>query len=173
MIPSIDDRLDSVMRALQEVILPALEPQQSLAIEQAHLSLAHLGLIRERLDEAPSFELDEAQTLTTLACRLIETAGGGKSTLSAAMALGSTVEGAALDSPAAVRRATHAVGSASDALIPASLEAGSEAFRASSLEQVLASDRASAMANRRWNLAAGFEPPDVGGPDAGAPVGAS
>ena len=168
MIPSIDDRLDSVMRALQEVILPALAPHQSLAIEQAHLSLAHLGLVRERLDEAPRFELDEAQTLLKLAGRLVETVGGGEATLSAARALRSTVEGAALDSPAAVRRATHAVGAAIETLIQASLEDGTVAFRASSLEQVLSSERASAIANRRWNLAAGFEPPD-----ASAPVGAS
>ena len=164
MIPSIDDRLDSVVRALQEVILPALAPHQSLAIEQTHLSLAHLRLVRERLDDAPRFELDEAQTLLTLAGRLIETAGGGESTLSAARALRSTVESAALDGPAAVRRTTHAVGSAIEALIQASLEDGTEVFRASSLEQVLASDHASAMANRRWNRAAGFEPPDAGAP---------
>ena len=164
MIPSLDDRLDSVMRALQDVILPPQEPHQSLAIEQAHLSLAHLALVRERLDEAPRFELDEAQALLTLAGRLIETAGGGESTLSAARALHSTVQGAALDSPAAVRRATHAVGSAIETLIQASLEDGTPAFRASSLEQVLSSDRASAMANRRWNRAAGFEPPVAGAP---------
>lgn len=160
MIPSIDDRLDSIVRALQEVILPALDAHQSLAIEQAHLSLAHIGIIRQQLDDAPRFELDEAETVLALARDLLGAADGGAATLSAAKALRAAVDAATLDSPAAVRGATYEIGSAIEGLIHASHEDASNAFRTASLEQVLASGRKSALANRRWNLAAGFEPPE-------------
>lgn len=42
MFPTIDDRLACVSRALEAVIIPALPAEQSLAIEQAYLSVVHI-----------------------------------------------------------------------------------------------------------------------------------
>ena len=47
MIPSIDARLDSMARALQEAILPSLGDEQSLAIEQARLVLGQIAIIKK------------------------------------------------------------------------------------------------------------------------------
>ena len=157
MIPSLDDRLDSVVRALQEVVLPALPPDRALAIEQAHLSLAQLGLIRSQLDEAPAFERREAEAMIGLARGLLDDARGGEATSKAAEALRSAVTAAALENPAEVRATTHNVGDAIEHLIDMSLKDGNDSFRASSMERVLASGRTAAMAERRWNQAAGFE----------------
>ena len=42
MFPTIDDRLACVSRALETVIIPALPAEESLAIEQAYLSVVHI-----------------------------------------------------------------------------------------------------------------------------------
>ena len=59
MIPSIDERLASVVRALNEVILPHLPPEASLAQEQVQLAVGHLQILRAQIDAAPAFEREE------------------------------------------------------------------------------------------------------------------
>jgi hypothetical protein len=72
MIPSIDDRLASIVRALTEVILPHLPPEASLAQEQAHLCIGHLQILRSQIDAAPSFEREELADAVALGRSLVE-----------------------------------------------------------------------------------------------------
>jgi len=48
----IDDqvRIRSLIRAMQEVIIPSIDPQAELAVEQAHLVCRHLGLMLAQSD---------------------------------------------------------------------------------------------------------------------------
>jgi hypothetical protein len=49
MVPDIDLQLRVVIKALRDVVAPAVDPDNRLAVEQLHLSLATLGLIEARL----------------------------------------------------------------------------------------------------------------------------
>jgi hypothetical protein len=69
--PSIDARLASVVRSLSDVILPALAEDASLAREQAHLAIGHLGIIRSQLDSAAAFEQAELEDLIQLARSMV------------------------------------------------------------------------------------------------------
>ena len=52
MIQSIDKQLQVVMRALREVVAPALGGAEKHVAEQVHLSIATLAFVAERLPEA-------------------------------------------------------------------------------------------------------------------------
>lgn len=161
MIPSIDDRLDSMARALAEVILPALPADRSLAIEQASLMLAHIGMLRDHLDMAGRFERREADAMLALARDLREAAAGGARTMAAAAALRGAVDAATLGTPPDVRATICRVGEAIEALIEASGADGGADFKARSFESVIAAGRVSAARDRAWNQAAGFEAADT------------
>jgi hypothetical protein len=66
MFPTIDDRLACVSRALETVIIPALPAEESLAIEQAYLSVVHIRALighAAGLTAALETELQEARSL--------------------------------------------------------------------------------------------------------------
>ena len=53
--PSIELRLRTMIRAVTEVILPAVNPHDSLAQEQAQLLIGHLhALLQHHAHEAPN-----------------------------------------------------------------------------------------------------------------------
>ncbi|WP_156680673.1 hypothetical protein [Sphingomonas profundi] len=161
MIPSIDDRLDSMARALAEVILPALPADRSLAIEQASLVLAHIGILRDHIDAAARFERREADAMLALARDLCDGAAGGERTMAAAAALRTAIDAASVDTPADARATTCRIGEAVEALIDASGVDGRADFKARSFDSVVAAGQVSAARDRAWNQAAGFEAADT------------
>jgi hypothetical protein len=86
MIPSVDDRLASVVRAITDVILPSLPAEAALAREQAQLAVGHLQILRGQLDAAPAFELGELSDARALGAALLAKGQGGPE-CSAALAL--------------------------------------------------------------------------------------
>ena len=48
MLPDIDLRLTNTIKALSDVVLPALPTGEALAREQAQLAIAHLGLVQQQ-----------------------------------------------------------------------------------------------------------------------------
>ena len=67
MLPDIDLRLQNAMKALVEVVLPALPASEPLACEQGKLVLAHLGVIARQWKAALKFELGTYDALSALA----------------------------------------------------------------------------------------------------------
>lgn len=161
MIPSIDDRLDSMARAVQEAILPALDSTRSLAIEQAHLLLAHIAMIRSQLDLAPDFERTEAMASAALARELLGDCKGGAMTMAACQALDAALSAASFDRIADIRQTTTSLGEAIEALIDASGTDGDASFKAKSFQKVIDAGRSTAMRDRSWFQSAGFEAADV------------
>src|SRR3546814_16465351 len=49
MIPDLDLQLQVVIKALQDTVMPAVDPAHRMAIEQLGLSIATLSMVRERL----------------------------------------------------------------------------------------------------------------------------
>ncbi len=85
MLPDIDLRLTSVLKALNEVILPALPDDQSMAREQAHLVVAHLGIIAVQWKHALKFELAAYDAMRSLAQTLRPHAGADSERIDAAL----------------------------------------------------------------------------------------
>jgi hypothetical protein len=88
MMPSIDLRLRTMTKAMTDVILPAIAPENPLAQEQARLVIAQLGMIAKQWRQAAEYEALELREITALAERLGALAFGGAETGAAAGALG-------------------------------------------------------------------------------------
>lgn len=66
MIPEIDIQLAAVAKALADNVMPAVAPDNPMAVEQLHLALATLGIIRQRLPDLHAYlrrDLTEAIAL--------------------------------------------------------------------------------------------------------------
>ena len=71
MIPTIDERLASIVRSLSEVIVPHLPEDASLAREQAGLIIGHVQIIRSQIDDAPAYEQAERDDAAALGQTLL------------------------------------------------------------------------------------------------------
>ena len=65
--PGFDLRLRTMMKALAEVVLPAIEGSNRMAQEQAKLVLGSLEVIRQQVDHAHWYEAAELVSLCNLA----------------------------------------------------------------------------------------------------------
>ncbi len=72
MIPSVDERLASVIRALTDVVLPSLPPEAGLAQEQVHLCLGQLQILQAQIDGSLAFEAEELADAAALARELTD-----------------------------------------------------------------------------------------------------
>ena len=70
--PSVDDRLNSVLRALETVVLPALPENASLAQEQVMLAMGQLQIIQAQRDAAAGYEQEELDDIATMARAVLE-----------------------------------------------------------------------------------------------------
>jgi len=145
--PSVDLRIHSMMRALTEVVLPAVDPDNSLAQEQVRLLLGHLhALTLHYRDEA---RLDEQSliALETLAHELLAQCAGGAGTLAAAKAV----------QVALVASDTRELSRAIESLMIASGVDGEPAFQAASAALVMTHARSETWRGRTWFKAMGFD----------------
>jgi hypothetical protein len=152
MIPSIDDRLASVVRALSDIILPALPPEAGLAIEQTHLAIGQLQIICAQLPAAAAHEQEEADDARTLALKLLEDGDGGPRTKAALAGLGKAAE---LKSGA--RETRVAIHEAIDGLVRQVATDGDSHFRAAIGGIIVQHQQARTMKDRKWFTAMGFD----------------
>jgi hypothetical protein len=158
MMPSIELRLQTMAKAMTEVILPAIAPEDALAREQAQLMIAQLGMVATHWRRAAEYDALALREIAALAERLCAVATGGAETRAAAQALEALLrEGKG--SPAGTvdeRRAT--IASAIDALIGASGIDGDEAFEQASSEAILEYSALEAWRGRVWFAGCGMDP---------------
>lgn len=67
MLPGIDLRLQNVLKALREVVLPAIPPDQRLARDQAMLAIGHIAIVADQWREAARYEAGSLSRLIALA----------------------------------------------------------------------------------------------------------
>ena len=154
MIPSVDERLASIIRALSEVILPHLPPEASLAQEQAHLAIGHLQILRLQLDAAPAFEREELADAQAIGKALAAAITGGAATTIAIAALAASTAGA---DGADVRWQTAAIHEAVAALVQAVPIDGAAGANARLACIILEQEQARVMKDRKWFLPFGFD----------------
>lgn len=70
MLPGIDLRLGNMMKAVLEVVLPAIPADETLAREQARLLAGHLAIIKDQWRHAVRYEAGSFDAIRTLAIAL-------------------------------------------------------------------------------------------------------
>ena len=151
MIPSIDERLASVVRALGEVIIPHLPSNASLAREQAQLAIGHLQIIRATLDLAPEYEREELADAIAVGKALTErlgSAGDGLSELAATLATANGTD---------VRAERQAIYDAVERVVKEVSNGGDQADAEAMQEVILKHEAKRLRKDREWFAPFGFD----------------
>ena len=144
MIPSTELRLKTMMRAMTESILPALDPDDSLAQEQAGLMMGHINALIQQQGQEPVVMVKEQQEMTELATFLLSVAEGGEQTQNASQTLSKTLE----------QYCHEKVSQAVERLIAA--EDATEAFKKAAWQPVLDYSGSAAKRGQQWFKPMGF-----------------
>jgi hypothetical protein len=178
MTPDLGTRLDTIARALTEVVIPALPPHEVLALEQAALCVGHLAILGEQYRYLADYEALCLAEMSALAASLLAVAAGGPATGTAAEALRGEADrvGAPVDTggeaaapevlpggaPGRTASAAHqrrnALAGAVDELIRAAGRDGEPEFRGATRRLVLAHGRRQSDRDRAWFRACGMDP---------------
>lgn len=158
MIPSIDLRLKTMVKAMAEVILPAIEPGNGLAREQAQLMIAQLAMIGKHWQKAAILDALELREIAGLAQRLAAVAEGGARTTAAAGELAGLLRQRESTPFASVTEERAAIAAAIDRLVHASGIDGSDAFKKSSSDLILDYAAQQAYRDRVWFADCGMDP---------------
>lgn len=157
-------RLQAMIRALEEVILPAIPADRKLALDQGSILLGDLRMLADQQARAWDFAMAELREHLALAEALTTHADGGPATSAGAEASRRLTADlnpvAALPCPtqAALTEMAARAKAAADALVEAAYEDGSPAFRASAAAAVMAQAERQIERERAWTRAAGFDP---------------
>ena len=152
--PSVKDRLGSVVRALNGVILPALPKEASLAQEQVMLAMGHIQIIIAQMDGSSEFLAEEAADIARMSS---EAAAGakGKAETHAAKGVLNTIIADSLTVVPEMR--TAALQDAIDQLLRALARDGDPAALKAVQTIVLTHGALRAEKDRRWFAAMGFD----------------
>jgi len=156
MVPDIALRLQSMTRAMTEVVIPGIDPSQKLALEQAHLVVAYLALLSDQHDKTYQYEMAELRDARGLLERLVACTRGDAR---ASAALAESQSAAALSIPSQTRLAdlVRAVKGAADALVHAAYEQGKPDVLANVASIVMDHAQRQIARERVWARKAGFE----------------
>ena len=157
MIPTVDERLASVVRALTDVVVPSLPPEAGLALEQIQLSIGHIQIIRAQLDAAPAFEREELSDAIAVGEALKHLSGGDETRAAVGVLDDKTSAAAAAEGLSEVRAARGAIHDAVTTLIGAVSRDGDDPSRAALRSVIISQERARALKDRRWFAPFGFD----------------
>ena len=156
--------LRAMIKSLRDVVLPAVDPDNKLALEQLQVSIGLLSLMEQRLPLSFRFDCDELRRLLDFAAELAQVAGaGGLATddlrdLHAAAASGAAVLARAQADPAEVLAAVRALRAAGSNLVTVAYPALAGADRVALERCVLTMSEAQLLRDRAWVLPQGWEP---------------
>lgn len=157
-------QLQSVIKALSDVVLPAIDPNNKPAVEQGKLSIGLLALLAQQLPLQFRFDCDELARLIATSRELSVHAQGGAGTQTALAALNEAVlvAGFSLDaarsSPTDIEAQVRALRFAAGALITEVHRDGDVACRPKIQQAVLAMSKEQLLRDRSMMLMQGWEP---------------
>jgi hypothetical protein len=149
-----DLQLQTAIRALCEVVLPAVDAGNALAVEQLQVVIGTLQFMAARLPLRFNYDRDELARLLEL-CRALDT--GERSALAAATAAGTDTLAGARTSPAELLAAIRSLRELSGAEITARYRDGSETERARVTQLVLDHAAQQLLRERAWVAPQGWE----------------
>lgn len=150
MTPSIDLRIATIVRAMEDVVAPAIDQEDSFAREQVALIIGHIRLLGVQWSRAERYALtcltDLVETVRPLA------PAGGALTQAAGHHLV-----ASLDAGGGAESRYKQVMSAADALVRACDADGDPAFRADLRSRLLDFSLRQSLRDRSWFAGTGFD----------------
>lgn len=157
-------QLKAAIKALTDVVLPAVDPNNKLAQEQGHLAVGMLSIALERLPLLYRYDRDELKRQLALAARLQALTAGtpGAEAERAALADGAAQGSELLDragaEPGALEASNGDLRARIGALVTA-LYAGNDPATLKDVSAVLlASGREQLLRERAWLIGQGWEP---------------
>jgi hypothetical protein len=158
--PDIEVRLLSVIKAIEQIIMPAIDPANPMAREQAAIAIGHLRVIRGQSAYLADYQLLCLEEMVQLGQELVAAARGGPATMAAISALRSAIRANASSAPplSALAARRDAIATAVDHLINASAIDGSDVFLQESERIVVRHGSKQADRDRAWFKATGLDP---------------
>ena len=157
-------QIQSMIKAMTDVVLPAVDPANKLAQEQSRLIIGTLHLLAQQLPLQFRFDCNELSRLLKLAGALQQAAQGGRETsacvetmMSAASAAGRTL-GLAKAGPEAIELAVRDLRAATSMVVKVMYHEGKDAAIKQVEGAVLAASKDQLLRDRSWVLAQGWEP---------------
>jgi hypothetical protein len=153
----------TMVRAMTETVLPAIDPENKLAVEQARLVVGILQLLSKRLPLLGRYDRIELRDYVTLANRLVGSSRGDATTARASVDVTGSMERAqrVLDNPAsdadAIERELLALREDMSRLVRAVHQDGEASSRAAVRRAVVEASRAETDRARAWVLPQGWE----------------
>jgi len=147
MSPDESSRLASVIRALSDIVLPAVREDEPLAQEQLQLAIGHLAIIQAQIEGGHDFkatELADRQSLAQALLEITKTEDAIKPQVEHLSGLADS--GGLVPISQAIQELIFAVSTISD-----------EEIRLSVFETVLQHESARAVKDRRWFEPMGFD----------------
>jgi hypothetical protein len=153
MLPDFTIRINNLIKAMEKTIIPALDPKNGLAQEQAALLIGHLKILNEQIDGAYVYECGSYRNMVTLAANLLRAIDGGTATQAAASDLNALLcnlpEQLPL-TPERVNQLTTALGTAVDNLINSAYQDGTAAAKGHVFDSVLNYNNKQSARERIW-----------------------
>lgn len=155
MTPSISARIESMIQAMDDIVLPAIDIEKSLAQEQGQLVVAHLLLIKTQLSHADAFDRLELEAAVALGQQMLEIATGDQGLSRDRQALQNALgEGQRV---ADRQEAIRAVNRATEAFVRSLRLRGSRSNIDAITGTVLAHSLEQSRRNRIWFASNGFD----------------
>lgn len=157
-----DIQIQTIIKALMEDIIPALDQSNQLAMQSAQLAIGTLSLMAQHLPLAYRYDCDELTRLVETADKLkaqsVESAEGTQAQLESATSNAKDVLDRAKADPSELLSAIRALREASGDLVRSVYEVGSEEAIAKTESTILASSKEQLLRDRSWLLMQGWEP---------------
>ena len=152
MTPDFDTRLKSIASAMENIVIPAIAPDDTLPLQQAGLIVGHIALMRQQLPHLQAFErlcLQDMEQTARRLCALSSspTAPEARKALEAALA----------DGVLAAQARYIAIGRAIEDMIAAAQSASSPQLLIDLSDHVLDFSERQTLRERVWFAGAGFD----------------
>lgn len=158
MVPDISTRLAVMKRSLREVIIPAIDPERKLALEQANMLIGYLEMLGDQHDRQLHLDLAELRDYCGYTRELLELAGTTADSREARELLlqAEPLEGLRLPTAQALRTLLRGLKSSADALLRGLLDQHGER-RAAAQSLALRQAERQLLRERAWIVKGGFE----------------
>jgi hypothetical protein len=157
-------QIQTIIKAMMEDVIPALDHTNQLAMQSAQLTIGTLTLLAQHLPLEYRYDCDELTRLVVSAHELAQQAQGGERTnaavavLKEAQRIGGQVLDRARAEPDEVVQAVRALRSATANIVRAVHAEGNEAAQAQVDSTVMAMSKEQLLRERSWLLMQGWEP---------------
>ncbi|WP_022978574.1 hypothetical protein [Nevskia ramosa] len=153
-------QIQTVIKAMMEDVIPAMDQTNQLAMQSAQLTIGTLMLISQHLPLEYRYDCDELARLLATAKTLATQAGGlaAAGELAVASRAGADVLDRARAEPSEILDAIRSLRAATADTVRAVYAEGSDSVQASVEKTVLAMSREQLLRDRSWLLMQGWEP---------------